>query len=70
MVKIEPVNGQNTPLPEKKNAGELRDHQEASRGSDKAVRVSEEGMKKHIFGQLMARISEEAGAKGKLTGKD
>lgn len=64
MVKIDSVNGQNAPLSEKTVSGNVRDRHQASEGSDDSIRISEEGKKKHIFGQLMAHISEESKTKG------
>lgn len=64
MVKIDSVNGQNAPLSEKTVSGNVRDGHQGAAGTDDSLRISEEGKKKHIFGQLMARISEESKGKG------
>ncbi len=66
MVKIDSVNGQNAPLPEKTVSGNVSDGRQGTAGSDDSIRISEEGKKKHIFGQLIARITEESKAKGSV----
>ncbi|MBI5587751.1 MAG: hypothetical protein HY889_05215 [Deltaproteobacteria bacterium] len=63
MVKIDSVTGQNTPLLEKTTSSNARGYNALRQDSEDSVKISEEGKKKHIFGQLMARISEGNGAK-------
>lgn len=67
MVKIDSVTGQNTPLLEKTTGTNARGYDALRQGSEDSVKISEEGKKKHIFGQLMARIS---GGNGDKSGID
>ena len=66
IVKIDSVTGQNAPLSEKITRTNARGNNDLRQNSEDSVKISEEGKKKHIFGQLMARLSEGNGAKGHI----
>ncbi len=57
MVKIDSVNGQNAPLPEKTVSGNVSDGRQGTAGSDDSIRISEEGKKKRVMGHVLASLS-------------
>ncbi|MBI5454410.1 MAG: hypothetical protein HY956_07285 [Deltaproteobacteria bacterium] len=64
MFKIDTLPGQNLALSDRhSNKNERARHEDAKPSEGDSVVISEEGKKKHIMGQLMARISEQNGAK-------
>ncbi|MBI2413329.1 MAG: hypothetical protein HYV24_08980 [Deltaproteobacteria bacterium] len=64
MFKIDTLPGQNLALSDRYSNKNARAHHEDAKPSEgDSVVISEEGKKKHIMGQLMARISDQNGAK-------
>ncbi|MBI5643164.1 MAG: hypothetical protein HY954_06785 [Deltaproteobacteria bacterium] len=64
MFKINSVVGHNLTLSDKVSDKGSRPHHDDSRTNDSdSVVISEEGKKKHILGQLMARISDQGSGK-------
>ncbi len=60
MVKLDPVLGQNGVISEKAIKKSLDREKNKNHAGDTVI-ISDEGKRKHIMGQLMARLTEQKG---------